>query len=131
MRLTAELLTIERPDMTNGNKFDRATAETNVVIDWTDENGTNHATADKVVYTYTLTNHATLPEPRWETNALVVLSGHAYVTNKMGEMRGEPIYWDRIRGVIYTPAFQESVINATNNAGMFGTDAPKTNSHPK
>src|SRR4051812_49095421 len=42
MKLTCELLTIENPELKEG-RFNRATAETNVVIDWADENGTNHA----------------------------------------------------------------------------------------
>src|SRR5213083_1870362 len=44
MKLRCELLTIESPEFTNGCKFNRATALTNVVIDWVDESGTNHAT---------------------------------------------------------------------------------------
>src|SRR5437868_11880586 len=65
MKLTSELLTIESPELKEG-KFNRATAETNVVIDWADETGTNHATAAKAVYTYVLTNLATLPEYFWQ-----------------------------------------------------------------
>lgn len=131
MTLTCELLTIESPEMKEG-KFNRATAETNVVIDWVDDNGTNHATADRAVYTYVLTNLATLPEQHWETNALVVLSGHPYVTNKVGTWEGDPITWDRIRDVISTPAIQKSVIHQTNSSGMFSPGAPtKTNSPTK
>ena len=132
MKLTCELLTIESPEMNEG-KFNRATAETNVVIDWVDDNGTNHATADRAVYTYVLTNLATLPEQHWETNALVVLSGHPYVTNKIGTWEGDPITWDRIRDVISTPAIQKSTIHpSTNSTGAFGPGAPpKTNSSTK
>ncbi len=131
MTLTCELLTIESPEMKEG-KFNRATAETNVVIDWVDDNGTNHATADRAVYTYVLTNLATLPEQHWDTNALVVLSGHPYVTNKMGTWEGDPITWDRIRDVISTPAIQKSVIHQTNSGGMFSPgSSAKTNSSSK
>src|SRR5689334_25266103 len=38
MKLTCELLTVEAPRLVLG-EFKRATAETNVVIDWTDEKG--------------------------------------------------------------------------------------------
>jgi len=130
MKLTCELLTVESPELPEG-KFNRVTAETNVVIDWVDDNGTNHATADKAVYTYTLTNLAKLPELRWETNSLVVLSGHPYVTNKIGTWNGDPIIWDRIRAVISTPSLSKSSINPTNSSKMFGTEPPKTNSTPK
>jgi lipopolysaccharide export system protein LptA len=127
MTLTCELLTIERPEVKEG-RFDRATADTNVVIHWMDENGTNYATADKAVYTYSITNLATLPEHRFETNALVILSGNAYVTNKSFALRGDPIYWDRVKGVIWTPSLKESVFSPTNSSGIFGTDSGKTNS---
>src|SRR5579859_3938531 len=56
MKLVCQLLTVEAPKMTNENRFNRATAETNVVIDWVDDKGPNHATADKGVYTYVVTN---------------------------------------------------------------------------
>src|SRR5690348_6896881 len=58
MNLTCELLTIDSP-VFEDSKFNRAVAETNVVIDWLDANGsTNHATADKAVYSYVVTNLA-------------------------------------------------------------------------
>jgi lipopolysaccharide export system protein LptA len=127
MNLRCELLTIESPEFTNGCKFNRATAETNVVIDWVDESGTNHATADKAVYTYILTNNATLSEPHWQTNADVVLSGHPFVFGSRGTFRGDPtINWDRINDVISTPNAVDMRIkaNQTNAPGMFDTKMP-------
>ncbi|HWC58233.1 MAG TPA: LptA/OstA family protein, partial [Verrucomicrobiae bacterium] len=74
MRLSSELLIVEAPKLDkNKGKYNRATAETNVVIDWTDDKGTNHATAKKAVYTYILTNVAEPPQELWQTNAFVVL----------------------------------------------------------
>ena len=126
MKLVCELLTIESPEMKEG-KFNRATAETNVVIDWVDENGTNHATAAKAVYTYVLTNLATLPEEHWQTNAVVVLSGNPFVIDgRSNTYRGDPINWDRINGVISTPNVLDMKFkpDKTNSSGMFDTKLP-------
>jgi lipopolysaccharide export system protein LptA len=128
MKLRCELLTVESPEMKEG-KFNRATAETNVVIDWVDENGTNHATAAKAVYTYVLTNLATLPEQRLQTNAIVVLTGNPVVTSQRGVIKWDPIIWDRIKDVIYSTNLLDMKINAdkTNTSGLFDMELPKDN----
>ena len=128
MKLTCELLTIESPEFEEG-KYNRATAETNVVIDWVDENGTNHATAAKAVYTYVITNLAKFPEKAYQTNATVVLMGDPFVTGGRGTFKGDPIVWDRVRDVISTPALQRTVI--TNNTGVFPQGVTRTNSPKK
>src|SRR5262249_40420877 len=82
MKLVCQLLKVEAAKMTNGNRFNRATAETNVVIDWVDDKGPNHATADKGVYTYVVTNLAIgQGEQLLRTNATVVLTGNPVITN--------------------------------------------------
>jgi hypothetical protein len=127
MKLRCELLTVKSPELTNGNKFNLAVAETNVVIDWVDEGGTNHATAAKAVYTYVMTNLATFPEERWQTNAVVVLTGDPFVVGSRGTFRGDPIIWDRINDVISSPNALDMKINPnqTNAPGMFDTALPK------
>ena len=116
MKLTCELLTVEAPKVDTG-KFNRATAETNVVIDWFDDKGTNHATSDKAVYTYTLTNTAKAPDEHWETNDFVVLTGNPVVTNLQGTFKADPIVWDRINDVITSTNFiEQQVIAATRTA---------------
>ena len=123
MKLACELLIIESPELKEG-KFNRATAETNVVINWLDENGTNHATADRAVYTYAITNLATPPEHRWQTNSLVVLSGNPFVTDGRGNTyKWDPIIWDRLNGVISTTNMLEMKI--TNAPGAFDNTMPK------
>jgi lipopolysaccharide export system protein LptA len=129
MKLTCELLTIESPDVEDG-KYNRATAETNVVIDWVDEHGTNHATAAKAVYTYVVTNLATLPEQQYQTNATVVLTGSPHVKFGQESLEGDPIIWDRIKDVISTPNLQKTTISGTTNI-FEGGIGPKTNSAPK
>jgi lipopolysaccharide export system protein LptA len=131
-KLTCQLLTVEAPKVGTG-KFNRATAETNVVIDWTDEKGPNHATADRAVYTYVLTNTAAAPETHWETNAFVVLTGNPVVTNTQQTIHADPIVWDRINDVITTTNFlkQDIYMAQTNASGMFETAPPKTGASPK
>jgi lipopolysaccharide export system protein LptA len=127
MKLTCELLTVEAPTIAVG-KFSRATAETNVVIDWTDDQGTNHATANKAVYTKSITNIAIPPAIQWQTNDTVVLFGNPLVTNpQKGTFEGDPIIWDRITDVITSPNFHQMNINQTSTGsnGLFDTPAPK------
>lgn len=127
MKLTCALLTVEAPKVGEG-KYNRAVAETNVVIDWIDSQGPNHATADKAVYTYTLTNTALPPAEHWETNAFVVLTGNPVVTNSQQVFRADPIIWDRINDVITSTNFLKQQINQnqTNSSGLFETTTPKT-----
>lgn len=132
MKLTCSKLTVEAPKVDTG-KFNRATAETNVVIDWMDDKGPNHATADKAVYTYTVTNTAAAPDERLETNDIVVLTGNPVVTNVDGTYRADPIVWDRINDVITSTNFLTMQVNPgkTNTSGMFETTPPKTGATPK
>ena len=128
MKLTCELLTIEAPELADG-KFNRAIAETNVVIDWVDNNGTNHATADKAVYDYVVTNLVKLPEKQYQTNSGVVLTGKPYPYANVGgtELKSDPIIWDRIKNVVYAPKNQETVITTKTNLFDMGVSG-KTNS---
>ena len=129
MKLTCELLTVESPAVEDG-KFNRVTAETNVVIDWVDERGTNHATADKAVYTYVITNLAKLPETQYQTNSMVVLTGSPHVKFGQDTVDGDPILWDRIKDIISTPKLQKTTITGATNIFEGGL-SPKTNAVPK
>jgi lipopolysaccharide export system protein LptA len=135
MQLRCELLTVEAPKIDSENgKFNRATAETNVVIDWVDDKGaTNHATSDKAVYTYVLTNVAVPPAEQWQTNAFVVLTGNPVVTGPQGTWREDPLIWNRITDVISSTNFHEAIINptGTNSPGLFDTTSPKPKPAPK
>jgi len=129
MKLVCELLTVEAPKLTNGNRFNRATALTNVVIDWVDDNGTNHATSDKAVYTYAITNVSDgQTQPHFETNAIVVLTGNPVVTNRLGAWEGDPLNWDRINGVITSPNMKQMTIyqGQTNTSSLFEPPTPKS-----
>lgn len=125
MKLKCELLTIEAPHVAEG-KFNRATAETNVIIDWLDDKGQPcHATSDKAVYTYSITNFL--------TNAAVVLTGNPVVTNMQGSFQGDPIIWDRITDTITSPHLMKMTIQSgeTNSTGFFDMPAPVKGGAPK
>jgi lipopolysaccharide export system protein LptA len=135
MNLRCELMTVESPEVEDG-KFNRVTAETNVVIDWVDERGTNHATSDKAVYTYVVTNLAKLPEMQYQTNSTVVLTGSPHVRFGQDTVDGDPIIWDRIKDIISTPKLQKTtIVGATNifegSLSPKADAAPKTNAVPK
>ena len=129
MKLTCEWLTAESPDVEDG-KFNLVIAETNVVIDWVDEHGTNHATADKAVYTYVITNLAKLPEMQYQTNSTVVLTGNPYVKLGPDTVEGDPIIWDRIKDVFSTPNMKQTTIRGATNI-FEGGISPKTNTVTK
>jgi lipopolysaccharide transport protein LptA len=86
MKLTCALLTADLPQ--NGGRVNHIVAETNVVIDFTDEKGqTSHATGDKAVYDYQMQNGV--------TNETVTLTGNPQVEDAQGTQAGDVITWDR------------------------------------
>jgi len=129
MELTCDLLTVEAPKLPPSEKYNRATADGNVIIDFIDDKGeTNHATSERAVYTYSITNFV--------TNAFVVLTGNPVVTNTQGAFAGDPIVWDRIKDEVTSPHLLRMTIqqNQTNAPDFFGgmsqskTNAPKPKS---
>jgi len=99
-------------------------AETNVVIDATDDKGqTMHATSDKAIYAYAVQNGV--------TNETVTLTGNAKVENAKGWLTGEPIVWDRANGSL-TAANEHMVFWQNLNGETAGTNSPagRTNSPP-
>ena len=81
MKLHCEWLVADLPQT---GRISHIVAETNVVIDATDDKGQNmHATGDKAVYTYDVENGV--------TNEMVTLTGNAKVENAQGWLTGEPI----------------------------------------
>jgi len=88
MKLTCAQLTTDLPQA--GERPNHIVAETNVVIDFTDDKGqTNHATGDKAVYIYNVQNGV--------TNETVTLTGNPQpqVENAQGTQTGDVIVWDR------------------------------------
>ncbi len=132
MQLWCERLTLEAPKLEHGEKFNRGTAETNVVIDFVTGTApnltTNHAVSDKAVYTSIITNILPLPAQLWQTSSIVVLTGNPVVTNNQGVTRMDPIIWDRIADVISSTNFKGMDINpqqTNNNSTFFETPTAK------
>lgn len=112
MKLTCELITASLPP--SGGRPNHIVAETNVAIDFTDEQGqTNHVTSDKAIYDYSVENGT--------TNETALFTGHAKAKIAHGVIiTGEPLVWSRANG-----------FSATNEVMIFpqGFDGlkPKTN----
>ena len=91
MKLTCEQLTVDLPP--EGGRINHVVAETNVVIDATDEKGaTNHITSDKAVYDYKVQDAV--------TNETITLTGNPLVKNAQGTQAADEIIWDRANGHI-------------------------------
>ena len=119
MKLTCEQLVADLPQ--SGGRISHIVAETNVVIDFTDEKGqTMHATSDKAVYFYNVQDGA--------TNETVTLTGNAKVENAQGWLTGEPIVWDRA-GNHLTATNPKMIFRQDLGGATTGTNAPAANTN--
>ena len=92
LKLTCAWLVADVPPA--GGRPNHIVAETNVVIDFTDEKGqTNHATGDKAVYIYS--------EQDGVTNEMVTLTGNPQMENAQGTQAGDVIILDRANNKIH------------------------------
>jgi lipopolysaccharide transport protein LptA len=119
MKLRCEWLLASLPQ--GGGHVTNIVAETNVVIDFTDDKGkTNHATSDKAVYFYNVQNGV--------TNETVTLTGHAKVENDQGWLTGEPIIWNRATGHVTAnngkTIFRQTVTGSATNSPMTNNFSP-------
>ena len=99
MKLTCEQLTADMPQA--GGRPNHIVAETNVVIDFTDDKGqTNHATSDKAVYDLQVQDGV--------TNETVTLTGNPRrVENAQGTQAGDVIIWNRVNNNTHS-AYRQS-----------------------
>ena len=92
MKLTCTQLTVNLPP--TGGRINHIVAETNVVIDATDEKGaTNYVTCDKAVYDYNVQGSV--------TNDTITLTGNPQIVNAQGTNTADEILWDRANGHIH------------------------------
>jgi lipopolysaccharide export system protein LptA len=108
-----------------GGRVTNIVAETNVVIDGTDDKGQKmHATGDKAVYVYA--------EEEGVTNETVTLTGNAKAEYKQITLTGEPIIWDRAHNRLSVPSNPKMVFHQNLTGAMAGTNSPvvETNSPP-
>lgn len=114
MRLACEWLAAEFSP--SGGRINRIVAETNVVIDFTDDRGqTNHATCDRAVYVFDVKDGV--------TNELVTLTGHAQVENPQAWLTGEPIYLDLISKTMHADN-QKMILREHPGGPPAATNAP-------
>lgn len=94
MQLTCELLTARFITNDTRLEIESIIAETNVVIDAIDWEGrTNHATADKLVYSYSVVGGI--------TNQTLELTGKPKLMNPLGGLTGEIIFVDLVKGKVF------------------------------
>ncbi len=92
-------------------------AETNVVIDATDDKGQKmHATGDKVVYVFAIQNGV--------TNETVTLTGDAKAEYKQITLTGDPIIWDRTNNRLYVPSNPKMVFHQDLTSATTGPNSP-------
>ena len=125
MKLTCERLVADMPQA--GGRPNHIVAETNVVIDFTDDRGqTNHATGDKAVYVYS--------EQDGVTNKTVTLTGNPQIENAQGTQAGDVIVLDRANNKVHFDnphmIFRQNLNGATTNTNSPATVKKTTNFPP-
>jgi len=113
VKLHCEVLTVKFPE--KGRHLSHVQAETNVVIDFTDQNGqTNHLTAGMAVYSYQVENSV--------TNESVTFTGNPVVESAEVTIAAEPMIWDRASGHLHftNPHMisRQGLNGGTNGASM-------------
>jgi len=113
MQLTCELLTARFRTNNSRLEIESIIAETNVVIDAVDWEGrTNHATADKLVYSYLIVDGV--------TNQTIELTGRPKLTNPLGGLSGEIIFVDLVKGKVsarnQTTIIQPEAVKSASDA---------------
>lgn len=112
MKLSCERLVADLPQ--TGGRINHIVAETNVVIDATDDKGQKmHATADKAVYVYNVQNGV--------TNETVTLTGQPELSNAQGTSTGDVIVWDRANNHLNITS-PKIVFHQNLNGAMAGTN---------
>lgn len=92
MKLTCAQLIVDLPP--EGGRINHIVAETNVVIDATDEKGaTNNVTSDMAVYDYKMQGLV--------TNETITLTGNPQIVNTQGTNTADVIVWDRANGHVH------------------------------
>ena len=90
VNLSCEVLIANIPE--GGGRVDSIVAETNVVILLPDKGATNRATADRAVYTYSISGGV--------TNEVLELQGSPAIETAQGTLKGDSIIWDRANDTI-------------------------------
>jgi lipopolysaccharide export system protein LptA len=117
MKMTCEWLAADLPQ--TGNRVTNIVAETNVVVDATDEKGQKmHATGDRAVYIFSVENGI--------TNETVTLMGNARLENAQGWLTGDSIIWDRVHERLSVPSNPKMIFHQAIAAAAMGTNSTTT-----
>jgi lipopolysaccharide export system protein LptA len=123
MKLACERLIANVPEA--DEHVNHIVAETNVVIDATDNKGqTHHATGDKAVYIYNVQNGV--------TNETVTLTGNPQprVEDTQGIQVADVITWDRANNSFHFDGNYHMVFHQNFNGAMADTNSAATNPPP-
>jgi len=121
MKLSCEWLAADLPQ--DGGRVTNIVAETNVVIDATDDKGQKlHAIAARAVYHYGVQDEA--------TNETVTLTGDARVENAQGWLTGDYIIWDRAHNRLSVPSNPKMIVRENLNGLASGTNSPPATNPP-
>lgn len=117
MKMTCEWLAADLPQ--TGNRVTNIVAETNVVVDATDEKGQKmHATGDRAVYVFNVENGV--------TNETVTLMGNARLENAQGWLTGDSIIWDRVHERLSVPSNPKMIFHQALASAATGTNSLTT-----
>jgi len=121
MKLSCEWLAADLPQ--GGGHVTNIVAETNVVIDATDDKGQKlHATGARAVYAYAVQNGA--------TNETVTLTGSARVEYAQDVLTGDVIIWDRAHNRLSVPANPKMIVRENLNSPAAATNSPPATNRP-
>jgi lipopolysaccharide export system protein LptA len=113
LQLTCEMLTARFRTNNSRLEIESIIAETNVVIDAIDWEGrTNHATADKLVYSHLSVDGV--------TNQTLELTGDPKLSNPLGGLSGEIIFVDLVKGKVF--AKNQSTSIKSDGVRSFGEE---------
>jgi lipopolysaccharide export system protein LptA len=111
VKMQCEWLVVDLP--ASGGHLQNVNAETNVVIDFTDEKGqTYHVTSARAVYAYSLEGSV--------TNETVTFTGNPKVESTESTILSEPLVWDRTANKFHF--YNEQMYFKQNISGGGGTN---------
>lgn len=120
IKLTCELLVIDLPENGSGH-VSHVLADTNVVVDFTDDQGTKyHITSKRAVYAYQVSS-VTNQIVTSVTNETVTFTGNPIAKTDQAVIYSEPMVWNRADGHLH---FTNPRMDSVQNLNSAGTNSP-------
>lgn len=114
VRLTCELLVLDLPE--GGGHLSHVLAQTNVVVDFTDQGAKYRITSEQAVYDYKVVNFV--------TNETVTFTGNPIASTAQGTIYADPMIWDRADGHLHFPKSPRMISNQNLNTSGAGLSLP-------